>query len=482
MQHLFGLDGHTLFLLVVSLGIALSFEFVNGFHDTANAVATVIYTKSLRARTAVVLSGLCNFCGVHLGGIAVAYAIVHLLPVDLLVAVDTNLGLAMVFSMLVSAILWNFGTWYLGLPASSSHTLIGAILGVGLANAVREGLPLGSGVNWPKAAEVGLSLLISPVMGFVLTGGLLLALRRFLKNPALHSPPVGDAPPPLGMRAALIVSGLGVSLAHGSNDGQKGVGLIMLILIGILPGAYALNVDTSPRDVLAVRAVAARFTDYFDAHRLEIEKAYAAGALADRPGRGPAGRCDVAGAVAASEAIQVRLAQAPTLAGLPEKDRWDVRTDILCLDEAARLMEQLAPSAAEKERIQGWREVLRRPTEYAPNWVLLAVSLALGAGTMVGWKRIVVTIGEKIGKTKLSYAQGASAQVVAMTTIGLADGLGLPVSTTHVLSSGVAGAMAAGHSGLQMGTLRAIAMAWVFTLPAAMFLGAGLFFLFSLLA
>lgn len=482
MQHLFGLDGHTLFLLVVSLGIALSFEFVNGFHDTANAVATVIYTKSLRARTAVVLSGLCNFCGVHLGGIAVAYAIVHLLPVDLLVSVDTNLGLAMVFSLLVSAILWNFGTWYLGLPASSSHTLIGAILGVGLANAVREGLPLGSGVNWPKAAEVGLSLLISPVMGFVLTGGLLLALRRFLKNPVLHSPPVGNAPPPLGMRAALIISGLGVSLAHGSNDGQKGVGLIMLILIGILPGAYALNVDASERDVLAVREVAARFTDYFDAHRLEIEKAYAAGALPARPGRGPAGNCDVAGAVAASEAIQVRLAQVQTIAGLPEKDRWDVRTDILCLDEAARLMEQLASSEAEKERIQGWREVLRRPTEYAPNWVLLAVSLALGAGTMVGWKRIVVTIGEKIGKTKLSYAQGASAQVVAMATIGLADGLGLPVSTTHVLSSGVAGAMAAGHSGLQMGTLRAIAMAWVFTLPAAMFLGAGLFFLFSLLA
>ncbi len=482
MDFLWGLDGHTLFLLLASLGIALSFEFVNGFHDTANAVATVIYTKSLRARTAVILSGACNFLGVHLGGIAVAYSIVHLLPVDLLVSVNTNLGLAMVFSLLVSAILWNFGTWYLGLPASSSHTLIGAILGVGLANAVREGLPAGSGVNWHKAMEVGLSLLISPVMGFVLAGGLLLLLRRCLKNAALHSPPVGDAPPPAGMRLALIVSGLGVSLAHGSNDGQKGVGLIMLILIGILPGAYALDVDTPSRDVLAVREAAARFTDYFDAHRLEIEKAYASGALAERPADGLAPRCDVRGAVAAAEAIQVRLAQVDSIADLPAKDRWDVRTDILCLDDASRLMQGLAATAGERETIEGWRTALRRPTEYAPDWVLLAVSLALGVGTMVGWKRIVVTIGEKIGKSRLSYSQGAAAQVVAMATIGLADGLGLPVSTTHVLSSGVAGAMAAGKSGLQASTLRSIAMAWVFTLPAAMFLGAGLFFLFALLA
>jgi len=481
-MHIFsGLDGHTIFLLVASLGIALSFEFVNGFHDTANAVATVIYTKSLRARTAVVLSGLCNFFGVHLGGIAVAYSIVHLLPVDLLVSVNTNLGLAMVFSLLVSAILWNFGTWYLGLPASSSHTLIGAILGVGLANAVREGLPAGAGVNWHKAIEVGLSLFISPVIGFLLAGGMLLLLRRFLKNSALHFPPVGDAPPPLGMRVALVASGLGVSLAHGSNDGQKGVGLIMLILIGILPGAYALDLDTPQEDVLAVRQVAAQFTDYFNAHRLEIEKGYKNGNLVKRPDDAPATTCDVRGAVSAAEAIQVRLAKIDGLADLPESDRWAVRTDILCLDDASRLMGEMA-DPDEKVKIQGWRTVLRRPTEYAPDWVLLAVSLALGAGTMVGWKRIVVTIGEKIGKTKLTYAQGASAQVVAMVTIGLADGLGLPVSTTHVLASGVAGTMAAGRSGLQMSTLRSIAMAWVFTLPAAMFLGAGLFFLFAMLA
>lgn len=475
------LDGYTLFLLISSLGIALSFEFVNGFHDTANAVATVIYTKSLRARTAVVLSGVCNFLGVHIGGIAVAYSIVHLLPVDLLVAVNTDLGLSMVFALLVSAILWNFGTWYLGLPASSSHTLIGSILGVGLANAFREGLPLEAGVNWSKAAEVGLSLFLSPVIGFVCAGALLLLLSKFIHASIINEPPKGDKPPPWPLRAALIASGLGVSVAHGSNDGQKGVGLIMLILIGILPGAYALNLDTDAQELGKVKYAAGQLTDYFNAHRQEIAKGLADGDLyrpVIRPGV-PVD-CDITQAVDAAQALQLRLAGIASLADLSGEARWETRTDILCLDDAAEDM-QLLPgtSLADIKRLEDWRTALRGPTEYAPDWVLLAVSLSLGIGTMVGWKRIVVTIGERIGKTRLTYGQGCAAQVVAMGTIGLADFAGLPVSTTHVLSSGVAGTMAAGKSGLQMRTLRSIAMAWVLTLPAAMALGAGLFFLFA---
>ncbi|NDY58328.1 inorganic phosphate transporter [Desulfovibrio sulfodismutans] len=475
------IDGYTLFLLVSSLGIALSFEFVNGFHDTANAVATVIYTKSLRARTAVALSGLCNFLGVHLGGIAVAYSIVHLLPVDLLVAVNTDLGLSMVFALLVSAILWNFGTWYLGLPASSSHTLIGSILGVGLANAFREGLPLEAGVNWSKAAEVGLSLFLSPVIGFVCAGALLLLMTKYLRSSIINEAPKGDKPPPMALRAALIASGLGVSLAHGSNDGQKGVGLIMLILIGILPGAYALNLDTDAPEIGQVTYAAGQLTDYFNAHRQEINKGLADGNLFHRPNETSSPvDCDITQAVEAAQALQLRLAGIATLSELPEEARWETRTNILCLDDAAEDM-QLLPGTplADIERLQDWRTTLRGPTEYAPDWVLLAVSLALGVGTMVGWKRIVVTIGERIGKTRLTYGQGCAAQVVAMSTIGLADFAGLPVSTTHVLSSGVAGTMAAGKSGLQMRTLRSIAMAWVLTLPAAMLLGAGLFFLFA---
>lgn len=475
------LDAHTLLLLAASLGIALSFEFVNGFHDTANAVATVIYTKSLTARTAVVLSGLCNFAGVHLGGIAVAYSIVHLLPVDLLVAVNTDLGLSMVFALLASAILWNFGTWFLGLPASSSHTLIGSILGVGLANAMREGLPFGAGVNWNKAVEVGLSLFVSPIIGFVCAGLLLLALIRLVRNPLLNRPPTGDAPPPWPLRAALIVSGLGVSVAHGSNDGQKGVGLVMLILIGILPGAYALNLDADAQTITGVRQAAARLTDYFNAQRGRIASALADGDLFHRPeDTASPVDCDIAQAVDAAQALQLRLSGLSRLSELPEQARWETRTAILCLDDAAQDM-QLLPdtSPAEKQQLEGLRATLRAPTEYAPDWVLLAVATALGAGTMVGWKRIVVTIGERIGRSRLTYGQGCAAQVVAMGTIGLADVAGLPVSTTHVLSSGVAGTMAAGKSGLQARTLRAIALAWVLTLPAAMLLGAGLFFLFA---
>ncbi|QLA15993.1 inorganic phosphate transporter [Desulfolutivibrio sulfoxidireducens] len=476
-----GLDGYTLFLLLASLGIALSFEFVNGFHDTANAVATVIYTKSLRARTAVVLSGICNFVGVHVGGIAVAYSIVHLLPVDLLVSVNTDLGLSMVFALLVSAILWNFGTWYLGLPASSSHTLIGSILGVGLANAWREGLPLASGINWHKAAEVGLSLLLSPILGFVCAGALLIILTRVLHAKILSEVPKGDSPPPFGLRLALIVSGLGVSVAHGSNDGQKGVGLIMLILIGILPGAYALNLDSEKGVVEDVKYAAGQLTDYFNAHRREIEKGLADGDLyVTQKKPATAVTCEITEAVDAAQALQLRLAGIDSLAQLPEEARFETRTNILCLDDAAADMELLpGTTLKDVERLESLRHTLRKPTEYAPDWVILAVSLALGIGTMVGWKRIVVTIGERIGKTRLSYGQGCAAQVVAMSTIGLADVAGLPVSTTHVLSSGVAGTMAAGKSGLQMKTLRSIAMAWVLTLPAAMLLGAGLFFLFA---
>ncbi len=237
------LDGGTVLVPFALPALALAFEFVNGFHDTANAVATVIYTKALAPRYAVTLSGICNFIGVHLGGTAVAFSIVHLLPVDLLVSIGSGAGLAMVLAVLTAAIIWNLGTWYLGLPASSSHTLIGAILGVGLTNSMLKGQPFGSGVNWEKALEVIASLLISPVIGFASAAVLYLIVMRLVSDPKLDEPPDGDELPPTWIRAILIGTCSGVSVAHGSNDGQKGVGLIMLILIGLLPTHYAINPD-----------------------------------------------------------------------------------------------------------------------------------------------------------------------------------------------------------------------------------------------
>src|SRR3978361_1514953 len=154
-------------LLLVALLIALGFEFVNGFHDTANAVATVIYTHSLPAEVAVMWSGMFNFLGVLFSTGAVAFGIVSLLPVELILQVGSGAGFAMVFALLIAAIIWNLGTWYFGLPASSSHTLIGSLIGVGVANAPVRGGGGTPGVDWGKATEIGYALLLSPLVGLV---------------------------------------------------------------------------------------------------------------------------------------------------------------------------------------------------------------------------------------------------------------------------------------------------------------------------
>ena len=454
-------------LLVVALLIAFGFEFVNGFHDTANAVATVIYTKSLGPKKAVAWSGLCNFIGVIVGGTAVAFGIVSLLPTELLVSADSARGLAMVLALLLAAIAWNLGTWFLGIPASSSHTLIGAILGVGLANSAMPGHSLGSGVNWTKAGEVALSLLISPLVGFACAAGLLFALKRLVKAPELYQPPEGDDPPPFWIRGTLLLTCTGVSLAHGSNDGQKGIGLVMLILIGVLPAHYALD-SRNHRHPGQVKGVlgsldtaASLIRDYDPAGEDRVKKL---AEIAD---------------------LREHLTGKPNFAGVPDGERWGLRADLIRVDEAlAGIAKRLGRDLSETEhkRLKVARDALRAPVFYAPLWVLIAVATSLGLGTMIGWKRIVVTVGEKIGKDHLTYAQGASAELVAMATIGLADIGGLPVSTTHVLSSGVAGTMAANGTGLQWSTVRNIALAWVLTLPVCMILSAGLYLSFAWLA
>ncbi len=456
MEALFdgSLGTSSLLLLVLSLLIAFGFEFVNGFHDTANAVATVIYTRSLRPWTAVILSGICNFLGVFIGGIAVAMSIISLLPLELLVADGTGAGLAMLLALLLSAILWNLGTWYLGLPSSSSHTLIGAIVGVGLANSLLPGHEFGVGVNWGKAGDVGMALLLSPLIGFTVAALLLLAAKKLIHDPRLYRPPVGSQPPPTWIRALLIGTCTGVSFAHGSNDGQKGVGLVMLILMGIVPAGFALNLEASSMELKN----AARAID-------EVSRTVAVDAEDPERVQLHAELGELGGVLAA----------APTLKDVPAEQRWLVRRDVLLIEGTLKKLEGKA-AAAEKEQLKHAREDLRKLTDYAPNWVLLGVALSLGIGTMVGWKRIVITVGEKIGKDHLTYAQGASAELVAMSTIGLAAGLGLPVSTTHVLSSGVAGTMVANRAGLQMATVSKIASAWLLTLPVTMLL-AGLLFL-----
>jgi PiT family inorganic phosphate transporter len=520
-------------LLGVALLIALGFEFVNGFHDTANAVATVIYTHSLDPNIAVVWSGLCNLVGVLTSSGAVAFTVITLLPVELILQVSAGAGFAMVFALLIAAILWNLSTWWFGLPASSSHTMVGSIIGVGLANQLMNPGGGTSGVDWAQASKVFQVLLISPLIGFTAAGLLMLYSKygvksavvriimgllggaaggyfaffvfkswlwtglfaafigvsvvlasKWLSNyPAIFEAPKGNNPPPLPIRALLILTCSGVSFSHGSNDGQKGMGLIMLILIGTVPTAYALNHAVSAKDVQTFISASENAGKVLDAH---VDKTGILGADA---------RTEV------TDYIRTKKIQPDTILALrelvedlnhevalykefksvPPGQQTNVRNDMYVASEAIRLMQKSktpAFTADENKTLATYKVQVDKATKFIPAWVKVAVALALGMGTMVGWKRIVVTVGEKIGKEHLTYAQGASAELVAMCTIFAADNFGLPVSTTHVLSSGVAGTMAANRSGLQFATIRNIAAAWVFTLPAAALLSGSLFWLF----
>lgn len=469
-------------LLGLALLIALGFEFVNGFHDTANAVATVIYTNSLPARFAVVWSGLWNFLGVLFSSGAVAFGIIALLPVELILQVGSSAGFAMVFALLLAAIIWNLGTWWLGLPASSSHTLIGSIIGVGVANALMHGRDGTSGVDWAQAGKVGYALLFSPILGFACAAVLLLGLRKLVKNRALYEAPKGDQPPPLWIRSLLIVTCTGVSFAHGSNDGQKGMGLIMLILVGTLPMAYALNrtmpEEQSQQFVVVAEETRQALSGYITEPLLNAKPREVLTQFIRTPQASPL----LVPALAALAGDIGHQVDSYGIAGIPAEAVSNVRNDMYLTSEAIRLMDKhrlLDVDSATRQTVQQFKVAIDDATRFIPLWVKVAVALALGLGTMVGWKRIVVTVGEKIGKTHLTYAQGASAELVAMCTIGAADHFGLPVSTTHVLSSGVAGTMVANGSGVQGRTIRNLAMAWILTLPMSILLSGTLYWLLT---
>ncbi|MSR31515.1 MAG: inorganic phosphate transporter [Gemmataceae bacterium] len=461
-----GIGFSNLVFLLIALFIAMGFEFVNGFHDTANAVATVIYTNTMKPWPAVMWSGFCNFLGVYLGGIAVAYSIVHLLPVELLLQTNTREGMAMVLALLLAAISWNLGTWYLGIPCSSSHTLIGAILGVGLANGILHGRPFGTGVNWEKTRDVGLSLLFSPLFGFFVAAGLLLLVIKLFPNPILHTPPINGKPPPWPMRLILFGTCSGVSFAHGSNDGQKGMGLIMLILIGSATSLFAVNLESKPADLDSFRNSANSMDQILTRFDPPSSKVLLVSQLT-------ATRETLVG-------ISSMLEGRTSFREIVAEDRKLFREKVITANHAVKhLVESLELDFTPEEikTLSKNRKTLAKSTEYVPWWVILMVALALGIGTTVGWKRIVVTVGEKIGKSHLTFAQGATAEMITAGTISMAVLWGAPVSTTHILSSGVAGTMAASKAGLQLNTVRTIALAWVLTLPVSMIKG-GAFFAF----
>ena len=469
-------------LLGVALTIALGFEFVNGFHDTANAVATVIYTNSMSPHLAVVWSGLCNLAGVLLSSGAVAFAIIALLPVNLILKVSSGNGFAMVFALLIAAILWNLGTWWFGLPASSSHTMVGSIIGVGLASQLMSPHGGASGLNWGQVLKVLEALLFSPLLGFFMAAVLLLLSKWLLRYPVLYEAPKGSEPPPWPIRLLMIGTCTGVSYFHGSNDGQKGMGLIMLILIGTVPTAYAINHNATAAEVQSFIAASVQTERILERHvqpgtpdpnpRAEVTNYIQSKQL--QPGT----------LLAMSQLVgelTSEISGYKTLKSIPAQEQTSIRNDMYLTGRALQLMDRAhdpAFTAKERADLKSYENRLDKTTKYIPDWVKVAVALALGLGTMVGWKRIVVTVGERIGKEQMTYAQGAAAGLVTMVTIFAADAWSLPVSTTHILSSGVAGTMSANGSGLRLSTVRNIAAGWIFTLPAAALLSGLLYLLF----
>ncbi len=469
---MFELDLSYSVLLVLCLIAAFGFEFVNGFHDTANAVATVIYTNSLKPWTAVIWSGIWNFFGVASGlfiGVKVAMGIVALLPVESLIDQNLAHSLSMVMALLISAIAWNLLTWYLGIPCSSSHTLIGSILGVGIAYSM---LPDSNttAVDWGQASKIGMSLLISPLFGFSLTIIFMFILKRVTRKSEygdmLFKEPKKNAPPPTWIRAILILTCTSVSYFHGSNDGQKGIGLVMLILIGIVPSYFALNSKINPSGLSQPFHKIEMVLNSIDPTPLsqpDQEKFQATKQL--------------------SQKLRSSVVEKKSTDQIEKDQRFLVRKDIMVMDRNLKTIldkPEIRVSVADKAIVSDSMKTVRKITDYSPTWVIIMISISLGLGTMVGWKRIVKTIGEKIGKEHLTYAQGASAELVAASTIGLSTNLGLPVSTTHVLSSGIAGSMVAskGIKNLQADTVRNILMAWLLTLPVVVILSGTLFLLF----
>ncbi len=453
-------------LLIICLLLACAFEFVNGFHDTANAVATVIYTNSLKPTVAVVYSGILNFTGVMTGGIAVAMGIINLLPMEVLLDNNVYHGVAMILALLLSAIIWNLGTWWLGIPASSSHALIGSILGIGIAFYFLPDTGGNGLVNWDKVKDTGLALLISPLLGFSAAILMMFVFKRTIKNEVIYKEPVLGKKPPIWIRMTLWATCGLVSFFHGQNDGQKGVGLIMIILIAMMPGYFAIDEKVNIQSVNANIEHIQQLVSKADTSILS-EKQYQL--YTNVFTNGVHFNNEVKGKFKPSE--------------LALTSRFALRTDIVKITSACeKLIKSGNLSLSQKEIVVLKREIKEAKTliEYAPYWVIIMVSVSLGLGTMVGWKRIVKTVGEKIGKQHMSYAQGASAELIAAGGIGVASAFGLPVSTTHMLSSGIAGSMVAkkGLKNLQKGTIINIALAWVLTLPVTIILSCSLFLLF----
>ena len=459
-------------LLIFALIMVMIFEATNGFHDAANAVATVIYTRSLSPVQAVVWSGAMNFVGVLVGGIAVAYALVELLPAEVLSPPDGGPAVAMLIALFVSALTWNLVTWWFALPNSSSHCLIGALIGVALGNALVHAHHLAQDVHWQQLRTVIEALALSPLLGFVLAALLYLFTRRNLKDPHLYER-AGEHPPVWWMRGVLILTCTGVSFAHGTNDGQKNIGMMMLAVIGLFPAAFALNPQASNAiaHVPEIVRQARPLIEQYD-HERRDESLQAAERIVRNgtPHLASLGSADVTRASRMELGLSSETAQA----------RSGLRADIYrVISGLARVQDAHEAGKDVKNQAKKLGRELGTTVEYAPWWIRILSAVCLGFGTMIGYRRIVTTLGERLGHVHLTPAQGASAEVVSAAVIGLAGFTGMPVSTTHIVTSGIGGTMVASGAGLRFGMLYRILMAWLLTLPVTILVAGALYYLLA---
>jgi inorganic phosphate transporter, PiT family len=476
LNHLDPASALAMGLLVFALIMVILFEATNGFHDAANAVATVIYTKSLRPGHAVVLSGIMNFVGVLVGGITVAYALVELLPAEVLSPPDGGPAVAMLVSLFVAALSWNIGTWWFGLPNSSSHCLIGSLIGIALGNAFAHSRNLVEGVHWAQLWKVLEGLALSPVLGFVLAGALYFLCRKTLHDEHLYEP-VKDKPPIWWMRGILILTCTGVSFSHGTNDGQKSIGLFMLVIIGIFPATYALNPEgkTSLPDMASLMQEARPLIQSLGDDRKE-EALRAIQSIEDRARDQHAEGGSSDSKVDPTEKLKLEVGPRSANA----QTRSSVRDDIYqVISELKHTQEAKGVTPEQKKGAEALAKKLGRAVEYAPYWVRMLSALCLGVGTMIGYRRIVKTLGERLGNVHLTPAQGASAELVSAVLIGTAGFTGLPVSTTHIVTSGIAGTMVTSGAGLQYGMISRILIAWLLTLPMTILIAGGLYYLLA---
>ena len=432
------------FCLVFFIVLSAVFSFINGFHDTANAVATVIYTNALKPVQAVVWSGIFNFLGAWIGGVAVAMSIVALFPIAEVMNESFATIIIILFSVLFTAISWNLLTWYYGIPCTSSHTLMGSLVGasIGFSVVVTHG-----GINWKLIFDMVLALIISPAFGFSAVILLLSIFRVLIKNKTIFEPPKENQPPPFWIRGVLIGTCTGVSFFHGSNDGQKGIGLVMIILMAFLPLHFTLNNNfDSTIAFQEVQKIKIVLENNKENSRLKNE------------------------IIANTLITDELLNDITSFTGSDKELSLSIKQQMQLLQKNLRNYTKnpsVIKSVDDREMLSASLNNISSYTDYAPYWVVMLIALSIGIGTMIGWKRIVVTIGERIGRTHLTYAQGAAAEIVAASTIGLSTALGLPVSTTHVLSSGIAGSMVAsdGVKNLRQDTVKNILIVWILTLP-----------------